>query len=98
MDEKPDKMEEKIADENEQEDTSLDTNDKKETKPKKEAEKVVETKKVEGEKRPIISSEDIDFLNEVSITLSIEIGRAKMKIRELLNLSKDSVVDLNKNA
>ena len=40
----------------------------------------------------------LGILNEVSITVTIEIGRAQIKIRDLLNLTKDSIIDLNKLA
>lgn len=41
---------------------------------------------------------NMDFLNDVQIVLTIEVGRAQIKIRDLLNLSKDSIIDLNKSA
>lgn len=50
------------------------------------------------EKKRIINPDDSSFLNDISVTLSIEVGRAQIKIRDLLNLTKDSIVDLNKNA
>ncbi len=40
----------------------------------------------------------LGILNDVSILLTIEIGRAQIKIKDLLNLTKDSVIDLNKIA
>ncbi len=40
----------------------------------------------------------LGILNDVSILLSIEIGRTQIKIRDLLNLTKDSIVELNKLA
>lgn len=40
----------------------------------------------------------LGILNDVSIQLTIEIGRAQIKIRDLLNLTKDSIIDLNKLA
>ncbi len=40
----------------------------------------------------------LGILNDVSILLTIEIGRAQIKIRDLLNLTKDSIIDLNKLA
>lgn len=46
----------------------------------------------------LFDGNDIGFLNDVQITLVIEVGRTQMKIRELLNLTKDSIIDLNKNA
>lgn len=39
-----------------------------------------------------------DLLNDVYVMLSIEIGRAQIKIRDLLSLSKGSIVELNKLA
>lgn len=47
---------------------------------------------------PIIQPGDMGFLNDVQIVLTIEIGRTQIKIRDLLNLTKDSIVDLNKSA
>lgn len=41
---------------------------------------------------------NLGILNDVSILLTIEIGRAQIKIRDLLNLTKDSIIDLNKLA
>jgi flagellar motor switch protein FliN/FliY len=38
----------------------------------------------------------LDILNDVSVTITIEIGRTQIKIRDLLNLTKDSIIDLNK--
>ena len=38
------------------------------------------------------------ILNDIKIALTIEIGRTSLKIKDLLNLTKDSVIDLNKNA
>ena len=46
----------------------------------------------------LFNPNDLGILNDVSITLSIEIGRAQIKIRDLLNLAKDSIIDLNKMA
>lgn len=40
----------------------------------------------------------LGILNDVSIVLTIEIGRAQIKIKDLLNLAKDSIIDLNKLA
>lgn len=41
---------------------------------------------------------NLGILNDVSILLTIEIGRAQIKIKDLLNLTKDSIIDLNKLA
>jgi flagellar motor switch protein FliN len=40
----------------------------------------------------------LGILNDVSITVTIEIGRTQLKIKDLLNLTKDSIIDLNKLA
>ncbi len=40
----------------------------------------------------------LGILNDVSILLTIEVGRTQMKIRDLLGLSKGSVIELNKLA
>jgi flagellar motor switch protein FliN/FliY len=40
----------------------------------------------------------LGILNDVSVTITIEIGRTQIKIRDLLNLTKDSILDLNKLA
>jgi len=40
----------------------------------------------------------LGILNDVAIVLTIEIGRTQIKIRDLLNLTKDSILDLNKQA
>jgi flagellar motor switch protein FliN/FliY len=49
-------------------------------------------------KQPIINPKDMEFLNDVQIILTIEVGRTQIKIRDLLNLTKDSIIDLNKSA
>jgi flagellar motor switch protein FliN len=41
---------------------------------------------------------NIDSLLDVSVELSVEIGRTKMSIGELLALSKGSIVELNRLA
>lgn len=51
-----------------------------------------------GSGKNIIDPSDMDFLNEVQITISIEVGRAQIKIRDLLSLTKDSIIDLNKSS
>lgn len=45
-----------------------------------------------------IDPSKLGILNDVSIVLTIEIGRAQIKIKDLLNLTKDSIIDLNKLA
>ena len=46
----------------------------------------------------LFQANKLDILNDIPITLSIEVGRAQLKIRDLLNLTKDSIIDLNKLA
>ena len=40
----------------------------------------------------------LNLLNDVSIVLSIEIGRAQIKIRDLLSLTKGAIIELDKLA
>jgi flagellar motor switch protein FliN/FliY len=51
-----------------------------------------------NEDAPLFDPSKIGILNDVSILLTIEIGRAQIKIKDLLNLTKDSIIDLNKMA
>ncbi|MFQ6008941.1 MAG: flagellar motor switch protein FliN [Candidatus Zixiibacteriota bacterium] len=44
------------------------------------------------------SSKNIDLLMDVNLPISIELGRTKMSIAEILNLGPGSVVELNKLA
>lgn len=65
------------------------------------AEKVAQTEGVpiqEGNGETLFDPSKLGILNDVSIVLTIEIGRAQIKIRDLLNLTKDSIIDLNKLA
>lgn len=63
-----------------------------------------ETLAAQSDHSPVVSGENLfdpnkmGILNDVSIVLTIEIGRAQIKIRDLLNLTKDSIIDLNKLA
>lgn len=49
-------------------------------------------------KETLFDPNKLGILNDVTIMLTIEIGRAQIKIRDLLNLTKDSIIDLNKLA
>ena len=40
---------------------------------------------------------DMGILNDIKVNLTIEVGRAQIKIKDLLNLTKDSIIDLNKS-
>lgn len=48
--------------------------------------------------KSLFEDKGMDFINDVSIALTIEVGRTQIKIRDLLNLAKDSIIDLNKGA
>lgn len=48
--------------------------------------------------KALFDEKSMDFINDVSIAVTIEVGRTQIKIRDLLNLSKDSIIDLNKGA
>lgn len=50
------------------------------------------------DKDPLFDPSKLGILNDVSILVTIEIGRTQIKIRDLLNLNKDSIIDLNKLA
>lgn len=68
--------------------------------------------KTEGEQKPVkdeaikessalinpLDPAKLGILNEVSIAVTIEVGRAQMKIKDLLNLTKGSVIELDKSA
>lgn len=44
----------------------------------------------------IDSGSNLDIVLEIPVTLSLEIGRTRMRIADLLKLSTGSVIDLNK--
>ena len=44
------------------------------------------------------TNRSLDFLMEVPLKVTVELGRKKMRISELLNLSKGAVVELEKVA
>lgn len=41
---------------------------------------------------------DLDMVRDIHVTLSIELGSKTIKLKELLELSKNSVIELNKTA
>ena len=47
---------------------------------------------------PLAGELNLDSLLDVAVEISVEIGRSKMTIGELLSLSKGSVLELNKAA
>lgn len=66
----------------------------------KTSEVIVETAHTESssEGESLFDPSKLGILNDVSIMVTIEIGRAQIKIKDLLNLTKDSIIDLNKLA
>jgi flagellar motor switch protein FliN/FliY len=51
-----------------------------------------------NEINPEMITNKIDLLADLNVTLTVEVGRANIKIRDLLNLRKDSIVELDKAA
>jgi len=49
-----------------------------------------------GEERGAGGARDIDFLLDVPLEVTVEIGRTKMLIKDLLQLGQGSVVELDK--
>lgn len=49
-----------------------------------------------GEDRKPASRRDIDFLLDVPLSVSVELGRTRMMIKDLLLLGQGSVVELDK--
>jgi flagellar motor switch protein FliN/FliY len=47
---------------------------------------------------PTASVEQLDLVMDIPVTLSVELGRTKIQIRELLQLAQGSVVDLDRLA
>ncbi len=52
--------------------------------------------KAEGPRAPM--EEKLDMVMDIPVTLSVELGRTKIQIRELLQLAQGSVVDLDRLA
>ena len=44
------------------------------------------------------SNPGMDTIMNINVTLSIQVGKTRMKLKELLNLAKGTVVELNKMA
>ena len=53
---------------------------------------------MEGEKRKQDSIRDMDFILDIPLEVSVELGRTKMLINDLLQLGQGSVIELNKLA
>lgn len=50
------------------------------------------------EKKEAAASRDIDFLLDIPLKVTVELGRTKMLIKDLLQLGQGSVVELDKIA
>lgn len=57
---------------------------------------IPESTSPEAKDSPLFDPNKMGILNDVNIALTIEIGRAQIKIRDLLNLTKGSIIELNK--
>ncbi len=44
------------------------------------------------------TTQQMDILNNVTMNITVQIGKAKIKISELLNLKKGSIVELHQEA
>ena len=61
----------------------------------------VATSEQVGESEPLQSFDAMvsaDVLQSVPVTLSVEVGRTRLKIRDLLRLKQGSVIELERNA
>jgi flagellar motor switch protein FliN/FliY len=52
----------------------------------------------DGEPAPATGDVNLDVILDVSVTLSLEVGRTRIPIRNLLQLNQGSVVELERNA
>lgn len=53
---------------------------------------------INTEEAGIFSQNHNELLNDITMDLTVEIGRAKIKISDLLNLSKGTIVHLDQQA
>jgi flagellar motor switch protein FliN/FliY len=51
-----------------------------------------------AERRSVTATRDIDFLLDVPLEITVELGRTKMLIKDLLHLGQGSVIELDKIA
>jgi len=61
----------------------------------------LEAEAVESDAEPLQSFDAMvsaDVLQSVPVTLSVEVGRTRLKIRDLLRLKQGSVIELERNA
>lgn len=55
-----------------------------------------EKKEMEAVEAPSVAAADLGLIMEVPLRLSVEVGSANLRVRELLELSKGSVVELDR--
>jgi flagellar motor switch protein FliN/FliY len=53
---------------------------------------------LQEEKKPLSESNNLDLILDIPVTVSVEIGRASMNIRKLLQLNQGHVVELDRLA
>lgn len=58
----------------------------------------VEATKVEANKSKKVKPENLDFILDIPLRVSVELGRTKMLVNELLKLGHGSVIELSKLA
>ncbi len=80
-------------------DTKMGDENQAKTKPKPAEKAPVENAAQEPQEHEnLFDISKFGILNDVPIVMTIEVGRTQIKIRDLLNLTKDSILDLNKQA
>ena len=52
----------------------------------------------ESDARDVAGSQKLDIIQNVAVSISVEVGRASLRIRDLLRLSQGSVVELDRIA
>ena len=51
-----------------------------------------------GPGQPVAVAADLDLLRDVDLSMTVELGRVTLKVRDLLRLGEGSVVELNRPA
>jgi len=60
--------------------------------------KAVELEELHDEKQSAVDKRKLDTILDIPVTISMEVGRAKISIRNLLQLNQGSVVELERIA
>ncbi|EIW90291.1 MAG: flagellar motor switch protein FliN [Alishewanella agri] len=60
--------------------------------------KAVELEELQDEKGAAVDKRKLDTILDIPVTISMEVGRAKISIRNLLQLNQGSVVELDRIA